>query len=152
MTKTSFSRWAAALAIGAAFVASGVDATAQGYGRDYSRDHGRRHYEQGRLYEAQDQYSGPRSGRYEDARRGQRERVERRPGMRVVPVVPVPQGGAWRRGQYLPPQYRGYRVPDLGRYRLRPPPPGYDWVTVGPDIYLMQRNSGLVLDVVPGGY
>jgi len=149
MTKGRFSKWAAALAIGAAFVASSVDASAQDHGRDH---HGRHRDGQGRLYQAQDQYSGPRSGRYEDARRAQRERAGRQPGMRVVPVVPMPRGGAWRRGQYLPPEYRGYRVPDLGRYRLRPPPPGYDWVTVGPDIYLMQRNSGLVLDVVPGGY
>jgi Ni/Co efflux regulator RcnB len=48
--------------------------------------------------------------------------------------------------------YRGDVLRDPGRYRLRTPPPGYDWVGVGGDIYLMQRGSGMVLDAIPGGY
>jgi Ni/Co efflux regulator RcnB len=48
--------------------------------------------------------------------------------------------------------YRGDVVRDPGRYRLRAAPPGYDWVGVGPDIYLVQRSTGMVLDTVPGGY
>ena len=65
-----------------------------------------------------------------------------------------PSRGArsYRQGEYLPPMYRGSVVQNPGRYRLRAPPPGYDWVGVGPDIYLMQRNSGMVLDTIPGGF
>ena len=59
---------------------------------------------------------------------------------------------SWGRGQRLPPMYRGDVLRDPGRYRLRAAPPGYDWVGVGPDIYLMQRSTGMVLDSIPGGY
>ena len=58
----------------------------------------------------------------------------------------------WGRGQYLPQEYWGSRVPDYGEYRLRPPPYGYDWVAVGKDIYLMQEATGLILDALPGAY
>ena len=61
-------------------------------------------------------------------------------------------GGGWRRGQVLPPAYRGAYVPDPGRYHLRAPPPGYGWVGDGRDAYLTQRSTGLVLDRVPGAY
>ena len=59
---------------------------------------------------------------------------------------------AWGRGQYLPQEYWGGRVPDYAEYRLRPPPYGYSWVAVGKDIYLMQEATGLILDALPGAY
>lgn len=67
---------------------------------------------------------------------------------------PGPRGfdRSWGRGERLPPMYRGSVLRDPGRFRLRTPPPGYDWVGVGPDIYLVQRSSGLVLDAIPGGF
>jgi Ni/Co efflux regulator RcnB len=34
-------------------------------------------------------------------------------------------------------------------YHLRRPPNGYGWVTVGPNAYLMQRSTGLILDTAP---
>jgi Ni/Co efflux regulator RcnB len=55
-------------------------------------------------------------------------------------------------GQLLPPSDRGAPVQDLGRRRLRAPPPGYEWVQRGRDVYLMQRSTGMVLEVIPGGY
>ena len=55
-------------------------------------------------------------------------------------------------GQVLPQPYRGAQIRDFDRHRLRPPPAGYDWVGVGPDIYLMQRSTGMVLEAIPGGY
>ena len=60
--------------------------------------------------------------------------------------------GGWRRGQVLPPAYRGAYVPDPGRYHLRAAPPGYGWVGDGRDAYLTQRSTGLVLDRVPRAY
>jgi Ni/Co efflux regulator RcnB len=81
----------------------------------------------------------------------------RRPAA-LPPAARVPRGPAerarpqiWGRGDSLPPAARANRINDVERYRLRPPPEGYDWVVVGPDIYLIQRSSGLVLEAIPGG-
>lgn len=57
-------------------------------------------------------------------------------------------GGYLRRGGHLPPGVRGEVVPDLGRYRLRPPPPGYDWVRVGNAFLLMNRETGQIFDMI----
>lgn len=65
---------------------------------------------------------------------------------------PAPQIRPWGRGQYLPQEFWGARVPDPGRYRLRPPPYGYSWVGVGRDVYLMQDTTGLILDSIPGAF
>jgi Ni/Co efflux regulator RcnB len=54
-----------------------------------------------------------------------------------------------RRGGYLPPQARGGVVQDYGRYRLRPPPPGYGWVRSGRAMMLMDMSTGQVFDVIP---
>lgn len=80
--------------------------------------------------------------------RGQRAN----PGRNWSPPPDPSRSRAWGRGDYLPPNYRGAEVRDFGRYRLRPPPAGYDWVQVGPDIYLTQRSTGMVLEAIPGGY
>ncbi len=61
-------------------------------------------------------------------------------------------GGAPRgfsRGQFLPPAYFGGAVADPRQYHLRRPPNGYGWVTVGPNAYLTQRSTGLILDTAP---
>jgi Ni/Co efflux regulator RcnB len=71
-------------------------------------------------------------------------------GDRRAYQAPPPQG--WNRGQVLPPPYRGGQIQDFDRHRLRPPPHGYNWVRVGPDIYLTQRSTGLVVEAIPGGY
>ena len=101
-------------------------------------------------------------GRYDDARRyydGGQERYAPPPEPRAggytrgaPPPYPAGPPRAWRQGEYLPPMYRGSVVQNPSRYRLRAPPPGYAWVGVGPDIYLMQRGTGMVLDTIPGGY
>jgi Ni/Co efflux regulator RcnB len=58
------------------------------------------------------------------------------------------RGGYLRRGGHLPPGIRGEVVPDLGRYRLRPPPPGYAWVRVGNAFLLMNRETGQIFDMI----
>jgi Ni/Co efflux regulator RcnB len=57
---------------------------------------------------------------------------------------------AWRRGAYLPRDYRGngYRVNDYGRYRLRAPPRGYYWYRSGNDYILAAIASGLIYEVI----
>jgi Ni/Co efflux regulator RcnB len=57
---------------------------------------------------------------------------------------------AWRRGAYLPPTYRGYVVNDYGRYRLRPPPRGYQWYRVDNDYMLAAITTGLIFDIING--
>jgi Ni/Co efflux regulator RcnB len=59
-----------------------------------------------------------------------------------------PPGGYLRRGGHLPPGIRGEAVPDLGRYRLRPPPPGYAWVRVGNAFLLMNTQTGQIFDMI----
>jgi len=132
--------------------------------QDYSRD--------GRRYERDD-----RQNRNDRPYRGQQRRAPVAPIAPPPPVaVPAPRdipgrvtadrfsyrGGyardpgpamrPWGRGQYLPQEYWGARVPDPSRYRLRPPPYGYSWVGVGRDIYLMQDSTGLILDSIPGAF
>ena len=41
---------------------------------------------------------------------------------------------------------------DYRRYRLRPPPRGYHWVRAGDDYVLAAIATGLILDVILGGY
>jgi Ni/Co efflux regulator RcnB len=73
-----------------------------------------------------------------------------RPPMGPPPEAygPPPSRGV-RRGGYLPPQARGGVVQDYGRYRLRPPPPGYGWVRSGRSLMLMDMGTGQVFDVIP---
>jgi Ni/Co efflux regulator RcnB len=40
-------------------------------------------------------------------------------------------------------------IQDPGRYRLRPPPRGYDWVRTPAGMALVSRSTGQVFDVVP---
>jgi Ni/Co efflux regulator RcnB len=60
---------------------------------------------------------------------------------------PSSRPGSVRRGGYLPPQAPGYVVEDYGRYRLRPPPRGYDWVRVGDDFVLVAPD-GQIFDMI----
>jgi len=115
-------------------------ADAQGRGHGYGRDQGGGRWRGGES----------RAERRYDPRPDYRRRNDPRNG--PPPYAAGPPGRSWRQGDYLPPMYRGDVVRDRQRYRLRTPPPGYDWVGVGPDIYLMQRGTGLILDTIPGGY
>jgi len=58
----------------------------------------------------------------------------------------------WRRGQFFPPSYRGEVVGDYQRYHLRRPPPGFYWYRSGDDFVLAALSSGLIFEVVGGGY
>lgn len=94
-------------------------------------------------------YEPPRYEPRPDARRYREPRDAPPPIFRAGPPGP---GRSWRRGERLPPMYRGSVVRDPRRFRLRTPPPGYDWINVGPGVYLVQRSSGLVLDAIPNDF
>jgi len=55
------------------------------------------------------------------------------------------------RGRFLPRQHWDNVVTDPGRYRVRRAPPGYRWVYVGRDLFLVQSSSGLIVDQIEGG-
>jgi Ni/Co efflux regulator RcnB len=57
----------------------------------------------------------------------------------------------------------GYRIPlafivgtyiivDWAAYDLAPPPYGYQWIRVGPDMLLVERATGRIVDAVYGAY
>ena len=72
-------------------------------------------------------------------------------GEAAVPAyAPAPR--AFRRGQYIPRDFWAGGIADPHSRHLRTPPPGYRWVGVGRNAYLMQRSTGLILDSVPGAY
>jgi Ni/Co efflux regulator RcnB len=75
-------------------------------------------------------------------------RYERRADPRAYGPPPSPYQAAPRRGGYLGP-YGGEVIQDPGRYRLRPPPRGYDWVRTPAGMALVSRSTGQVFDVVP---
>ena len=61
-------------------------------------------------------------------------------------------GHPWRRGEYLPAAYRGYYVQEPAFYGLRPPPIGCRWIYVGGNFVLAAADTGLISEVVLGGY
>ena len=52
----------------------------------------------------------------------------------------------WEVGRRLPRAYwiDDYYVDDYALYDLGPPPPGYRWIRYGPDILLIDENTGLI--------
>jgi Ni/Co efflux regulator RcnB len=58
----------------------------------------------------------------------------------------------WQRGQYMSPYVRTYVVYDYGRHRLRPPPRGFVWVRADHDYLLVATATGLIFDVIRGGW
>jgi Ni/Co efflux regulator RcnB len=86
--------------------------------------------------------------RYEERRRDDdRPRPEYRDSPRPNYMSPAP-GVSGRRGYAPPESYRGGVVDDYRRYRLRPPPQGYDWVRMGNGFGLVERGSGRIYDRV----
>jgi hypothetical protein len=66
-----------------------------------------------------------------------------------------PPGWAYRQwaiGALLPPLFLtpDYYYPEWAQLGLEPPPPGAQWVRYGPDLLLVDINSGQVLDVAYG--
>jgi Ni/Co efflux regulator RcnB len=62
------------------------------------------------------------------------------------------QTRVWAYGQRLPAQYRtrSYVVTDYGRYGLRRPPSGYQYVRSGNDVVLTAVTTGLITAVIAG--
>ena len=73
------------------------------------------------------------------------------------PVYVYPRGWHYRRwpiGAHLPRVFLAptYFYPDYVGLGLAPPPPGYAWVRYGPDLLLVNLQTGIVDDVVYGAF
>ncbi|MEJ1970647.1 MAG: RcnB family protein [Rhizomicrobium sp.] len=57
-------------------------------------------------------------------------------------------------GAYLPRVYwiDDYYVNDYADYGLDEPPPGFAWLRYGPDLVLLDQDSGEIEQVVPGAF
>jgi Ni/Co efflux regulator RcnB len=60
------------------------------------------------------------------------------------------RGPEWRRGGYLPPEYRNhqYVVSNWRAHHLAAPPRGYQWVQVGNDYVLAAIATGLIASLI----
>jgi len=85
-----------------------------------------------------------------DARRDYERRADRRYKAGRYNPPRGWQARHWRRGETLPPSYRGrgYVVSDWKRYHLAPPPRGYQYTRVGNDVVLTAIATGLVSSVI----
>jgi Ni/Co efflux regulator RcnB len=103
----------------------------------------------GQRFERQEPRGDLRNDPRYDSRGGYRaERMD----PRYEPRYAAPPGAyqaAPRRGGYLGPGYGGPVIQDPGRYRLRPPPRGYEWMQTPSGMALVQQGTGRVYDIVP---
>jgi len=165
----------AAVALIAAPLATAGDAMARGHDGGGAPEHrggrGEAHGEFGGRWTGGDRGRGPampapyRGGEYRggggEYRRGGYEQAEPRAYGREPRMDPrydprgygAPPPGAYsaapRRGGFLGPGYGGEVIQDYGRFRLRPPPRGYEWVRTAGGMALMSQATGQVFDIVP---
>lgn len=59
-----------------------------------------------------------------------------------------PGHSGWRRGQYLPADFRGDIVEDYARYHLRKPPRGCVWYRDADDYVLASTTTGMIFEVI----
>ncbi|MDO9437570.1 RcnB family protein [Hydrogenophaga sp.] len=93
-----------------------------------------------------------RHDRRDDRRDFRHDRRDFRPG----PVVNNnhyyynARGPEFRRGGYIPREYRNrqYVVVNPQQYRLAPPPRGHQWVQVGSDYVLVAIATGLIANLI----
>jgi len=124
----------------------------QGRGDQGRGDHGRGdHADRGNRHDGDRFGRGDyRDGRYNGPGYGQW--AHRSPHRYHAGRYQAPRGyyaRNWRRGEYLPPVYRGrgYYV-DYRAYRLPPPPRGYGYYRHGDDVILTAIATGLIASVV----
>ena len=129
------------IAVVAFSLVAGTAASAREGRRDSPRDRYEQSYNRG----DRQRYERPR------ANRPNNNGSQRRDGYRGADRSKGWENRRWTRGQRLPGAYRGYGV-DYRRHHLRRPPRGYQWVQIGNDYVLTAVATGLILDVITGGY
>lgn len=161
MKKILTAALAATLAASSMGVASAAEA--QSRGDRYEQRHDRRDDRQDRRQDRQERREDRREWR-QDHREDRREaRQERRAYARWQQSqrrynagrYHAPRGyqtRSWSYGQRMPSYYRSnqYVVRDYGRYGLRQPPHGYQYVRSGNDVVLTAVATGLITAVIAG--
>ena len=118
--------------------------------RDYRDD--RRDYREDRRDDRRDDRQDRRESRQEQRQYARWQQAQRRYN---APRYVAPRGyqtRGWAYGQRMPSQYRSnaYVVRDYGRYGLRQPPHGYQYVRSGNDVVLAVVATGLITAVIAG--
>ena len=112
---------------------------AQGWDRDGNRDNNR----DGRQFRNEQRHERA------DDRRAMGNRGDWREHGEQQRYYYGARGPEWRRGGYLPHEYRNhqYVVDDWRGHRLSRPPRGYQWVQVGNDYVLAAIATGLIANL-----
>ena len=118
----------------------------------YEQRHDRREARQDRREFRQEQRQDRREYRQEQRQYARWQQAQRR---YHAPRYVAPRGYAvrsWSYGQRMPSYYRtnAYVVHDYGRYGLRAPPRGYQYVRSGNDVVLAAVAGGLITAVIAG--
>ena len=94
----------------------------------------------------------PRAVRPAPAAYGRHQQAQRRYAANRYAPPRGYQARNWSYGQRLPVQYRSrsYVVSDYGRYGLRAPTRGYEYVRTGNDVVLTAVATGLITAVIAG--
>lgn len=142
----------ATTALGAAGAASAQSRGDHRYEQRQDRQDWRQDRRDDRREFRQDRRDDRRDYRQDQRAYAHWQRAERRYS---APRYVAPRGYAvrtWSYGQRMPAYYRtsGYVVNDYGRYGLRAPPRGYQYVRSGNDVVLAAVAGGLITAVIAG--
>jgi Ni/Co efflux regulator RcnB len=142
---------AATLAMSSLGVASAAEAQSRGnYEQRQDRRDDRRDDRNDRREWRQDDRNDRREARQDQREYRQWQRAERRYSAGRYQAPRGYQTRSWSYGQRMPSYYRSnqYVVNDYGRYGLRAPPRGYQYVRSGNDVVLAAVATGLVAAVI----
>lgn len=143
MKKLLTAALAATLAMGSLGVASAADAQSRGPAQHEQR--------QDRRDDRNDRNDRGQA-RQEQRAYAHWQRAERRYSAGRYQAPRGYQARQWAYGQRMPASYRDsrYVVRDYGRYGLRAPPRGYEYVRSGNDVVLAAVATGLITAVIAG--
>ena len=165
MKKALTAALAATLAVSSMGVASAAEAQSRGDRHEQRQDRrdDRRDNRQDRREDRQDRREDRREWRQEvredrrEARQQQRayarwQQSQRRYNAGRYYAPRGYQTRSWSYGQRMPSYYRSnqYVVRDYGRYGLRQPPHGYQYVRSGDDVVMTAIATGLITAVIAG--
>lgn len=151
MKKVLTAALAATLALSSLGVASAAEAQSRGADRHEQRQD-RRDDRNDRRDSRQDSREDRREFRQEQRAYGRWQQSQRRYSAGRYNPPRGYQTRQWTYGQRMPSYYRSnqYVVRDYGRYGLRQPPSGYQYVRSGNDVVLAAVATGLITAVIAG--
>jgi len=155
MKKILTAALAATLVMGSLGVASAAEAQSRGqdrYEQRQDRRDDRRDDRNDRREYRQDSRDDRREYRQDQRAYGRWQQAERRYSAGRYAPPRGYQTRQWAYGQRMPSYYRSnsYVVQDYGRYGLRAPPRGYQYVRSGNDVVLAAVAGGLITAVIAG--